>query len=114
MENRPLLLRRPGVILHATIFNEEGRAEVGPNLAEQGATASQQIRHLIHRRHERKSTGRITVKVGDPRVLIATSSSCLALTRFNTYSLEWCPSEMDRLLLFTSDRNVWEGFHVER
>jgi hypothetical protein len=40
MQDRPLLRRSAGVILDPAIFDEEGRAEIRPDLTEQGATAS--------------------------------------------------------------------------
>ena len=55
MENRPLFSRRGVLILHATLFNEEGVAKVGLDLAEQSATAGQQFRHFI-RHHGMKAT----------------------------------------------------------
>jgi hypothetical protein len=41
MEDRPLFLRCVGVVLHAPIFDEEDCAKIGPDLAEQSATANQ-------------------------------------------------------------------------
>jgi hypothetical protein len=64
MENGPLFRRCAVVILHATLFDEEGRAEVGPNLVEQSATAGQQLRHFIRRRHNVKAAGRDVARIG--------------------------------------------------
>ena len=55
MENRSLFSRCGVLILHATLFNEEGVAKVGLDLAEQSATAGQQFRHFI-RHHGMKAT----------------------------------------------------------
>jgi hypothetical protein len=49
MENHPLFWRRVGVVQHASLVDEEGRAKVGPNLGEQNASARKQFRHFIRR-----------------------------------------------------------------
>ena len=69
MENRPLFERCIGVVLHAPLFDEEHRAKLGLNLAEQGAPANKQFRHFIPRRHDEKATGRDLVNVSDREYL---------------------------------------------
>jgi hypothetical protein len=51
--------------LHAPVFDEEGCAKIGPNLAEQGKTAGQQLRHFIRRRYDGQATGTHLVSFGN-------------------------------------------------